>query len=592
VSGKASLTTASLTMKRQSGQDDHDQDDHDQDDHDQDDQDKKPKAKVGKLDLKNPKFSEKTRKLRQKCHKLYETKQPGQPTLHWVPYRDRLISKVEFQEQAKKFLLDIKIPSVNGPCTNTRVVLLCKFCQAVLLEAKIIKTARLEREKMLHQNDIINRRKWNDLDKKNKKGSTIGAPKTFRLSPPSFQHKPGCSLYKFSVHQQKIEGVHVFSVSEDLYHNDDLLKLAQEYLDEGPFQNSTDKIEPMEGKGAKDNHRYFTSIFVQDQFKFDAGIRERESQVHNRFVISLYKDYCQEHGRSIVGLDEDVELTESLQEKMDSDFEDVVKSMNLKENAWGLVSKNTFVKVIDRAKNQANNSKKSRKTLIQEVFQNETIPQKAPKFIDMCRYASMRRRMSGIVLPFEDWTPMELNTQLVHPEDGVKADSERVSLIRFLYPRIDSAPVKFAAIYSRIMFSIHKFLCYDCGLEDNILGPKRCARNTLEREPKTADSQMSVAGFLKGGKSEQTAHRDVAGMSAQNPKPKSGSIIAVLKGTRRIKIRDTIYELIPGQAIWFDGDVKHNGMDNTDGSLALHIHVDDNNFYRVAYDLDVVGSVN
>jgi quercetin dioxygenase-like cupin family protein len=85
----------------------------------------------------------------------------------------------------------------------------------------------------------------------------------------------------------------------------------------------------------------------------------------------------------------------------------------------------------------------------------------------------------------------------------------------------------------------------------------------------------------------QTAHRDVTGMNSKDPKPQSGSILAVLKGIRRLKIRDTVYTLSPGQAIWFDGDVLHNGMDNPPDSLALQMHIDDKSFFRVAYDFDL-----
>jgi quercetin dioxygenase-like cupin family protein len=102
--------------------------------------------------------------------------------------------------------------------------------------------------------------------------------------------------------------------------------------------------------------------------------------------------------------------------------------------------------------------------------------------------------------------------------------------------------------------------------------------------------QLNIAGFLKGGKSLQTAHRNVRGgmYSAPEPKPKSSSIIAVLKGIRQLQICGTVYQLHPGMAIWFNGNIIHNGMDNPEDSLALHtMHVDDKHFHRVAYDLDL-----
>ena len=182
-------------------------------------------------------------------------------------------------------------------------------------------------------------------------------------------------------------------------------------------------------------------------------------------------------------------------------------------------------------------------------------------------------------------------TQLVAPEDGVTADSERISLIRFLYQRSQTSASQFAAEYSSIMFALHMFLCFDCGLEDHILGPLRSKRFPVERSSNKADLQLSIAGFLKGGKTPQTPHRDVRGMfKAPTPKPKSGSILTVLEGTRQLKIWDSVIELSPGMAIWFDGDVIHNGMDNPEGSLALHMHIDDTNFYRVPYDLDLAPS--
>jgi hypothetical protein len=148
--------------------------------------------------------------------------------LYWLSYQDRYISnKVEFQEQAKKFLHNLNIQSVAGNCTVTRVVQLCKLCDAVLLEAKKPSPQRLLRDKKHNDDKFFNRRTWEDIVEKNKKTASIGASKDFRLSSPFFQQKPGCSFYMFSVLNLKIKGVHHFQVSEDLYLNQDLLDLAQ-----------------------------------------------------------------------------------------------------------------------------------------------------------------------------------------------------------------------------------------------------------------------------------------------------------------------------------------------------------------------------
>jgi hypothetical protein len=263
-----------------------------------------------------------------------------------------------------------------------------------------------------------------------------------------------------------------------------------------------------------------------------------------------------------------------------------VATINSSENIYTLIQQNNFSDVVKKAKDASTNSK----ITVSAILTSVTIPQAPESFMDMCRNASMRRRMAGAILPFEKWKSQEMYTQLVVPEHGVKADSERISLFCFLYQRILAKnKVEFAEQYSRIMFDLHMFLCCNCGLQVKLLGPTINTRNNLERLPKHAELQLSIAGFLKGGLVVlvQTTPCDVKGMNYKDPKPQSGSILSVLKGVRCLKIRDTVYTLSPGQAVWFDGNVLHNGMDNPPDSLALHMHIDDKSFFRVAYDFDL-----
>jgi hypothetical protein len=361
------------------------------------------------------------------------------------------------------------------------------------------------------------------------------------------------------------------------------MNLAEAYSKQPPYNNSYDLILPLTGQGAADKDRYFTSFFVQDQPSQDSGVRELETLDQNNHVISLYKAYCQEHKLNIAGLDGPI--TEDMTQRMTTHFESEVETINSSENIHTLIEQNNFSNVIKVAKHASTNSK----ITVSDILTKVTIPQAPVSFMDICCNASMRRRMAGFILPFEIWShSQEMLSQLVVPEHGVKSDSERISLIRFLYQSITGQKKsKFAEQYSRIMFDLYMFLCYDCGLQLKVLGPASNSRNQLQPLPKMAELQLSIAGFLKGGLDVQTAHRDVTGMNSKDPKPQSGSILAVLKGIRRLKIRDTVYTLSPGQAIWFDGDVLHNGMDNPPDSLALHMHIDDKSFFRVAYDFDL-----
>jgi hypothetical protein len=532
----------------------------------------------------NPPQTIKIKQQREKCHQLYAqseaqseaTIQEETITLPWLPYRGEYFSKVEIQTHTKQFFLRIGFPTKIATCTNTHIIQVCAHCKAHLLEAKQPTIYQLNIEKKTHEDDSINQPSWADIQKKVKKNSS----KTFRISHLSFQHNANCVLFKTSVIQKKVEGVYMFDVSPAFYLNKVLLDLAEEYSKEDPFTHSYDQISPMPGLGVQDNHRYFTSIFVQAQTTYSPGVRERDTDSQQDFALSLYKKYCEEKGHQFDGL-----ATVAIKENMKLEFEGLVQEMNVSENIWGLIVNNSYTKVVKKAKVKEGKNFVSVKHLLNQA----TIPQAPVTFQDMCRYASLHRRMAGLILPFERWSAaFEMKSLLVIPEEGVKADSERVSLIRFLYQRSQNATAQFAEKYSAIMFALHMFLCYDCGLEVNILGPKASIRSPFQRSVNGADMQMNIAGFLKGGKTQQSAHRDVKGMSsAPHPKPKSGSILVVLKGTRRLQIRDTVYELKPGMAVWFDGDVVHNGMDNQEGSLALHLHVDDKSYYRVAYDLDL-----
>jgi hypothetical protein len=534
-----------------------------------------PPKQHGRLDLKNPKRSAENTLAREELTHFFSEENED-----WRPYAGQFLTKAEFQSQSKEYFADHGIAVRSLSCNQTRVTQNCTFCQALLLEAKVPTQEKLAKEKKALKEDQFNQPTYTAQKRKVMRTKL----RTFRLSPPSFQHNKECALFKSSVLQKKVDGVHLFDVPASFYTNPDLISLAEDYSQAKPFHHSYDLIAALPGQGEQDKDRYFTSFFVQDQISQVPGLRELETLEEKKNVLDLYKAYCQEKNLSLDGLDGDI--TPAITEQMTEHFEKEVSTINTTESICELIKANNFTVVIQRTKATSPNSKLT----IPGILSTATIPLAPVSFLDMCRHASIRRRMAGAILPFERWThQQEMLTQIVNPEHGVKADSERVSLIRFLYQKITHPKEKapFATQYSRIMFDIHKFLCYDCGLEAELLGPTINSRNTLERNPKLSKIQLSIAGFLKGGTQAQSAHRDVKGMNSAEPKPLSGSILVVLKGTRRLQIRGTVHTLSPGQAVWFDGDVVHNGMDNEPISLALHMHIDDNSFFRVAYDFDL-----
>jgi hypothetical protein len=234
--------------------------------------------------FRNPKRSEENKEERETCRKLYSPdpklyapkqkadqdaipEEENTQESTWLPYCGAFYTKLQIQTHATKFFHKLGVPAVVGYVTSDAIRIDCLNCKARLLYAKKPSDSQMAKDKKHHEEDSGRRVAWEELQKKVKESKD----QNFRLSAPSFQHLPTCSLFISSILERKHEGVLIFDVSPAFYLHKDLLFLAEEYGKEDPYTHSYDQILPMPGKGETDNERYFVSFFVRLRYRTVLG---------------------------------------------------------------------------------------------------------------------------------------------------------------------------------------------------------------------------------------------------------------------------------------------------------------------------------